>query len=208
MGTRILLVSQRSLSLSHALVNESFSDVPDRSSGLQVELWERGQLWDKLLGLCLIRLDTRERRGGGGDDDEEEEEEAEERWLTLDAELILNRQGQVTRTCQPTSHSILIRTHVELPSDLSEQESKELTEKLELLHQILDQQGRHLQDVTFDELNSLSTMHNEQPTVSHFPLCSAPTRATSDSRWVCLLDEKRDPTCAFSTQTSRHTSDD
>ena len=121
-------------------------------------------MWDKLLGLCLIKLDGRE------------EEEDEERWLTLDAELILNRQGQVTRTCQPTSHSILIRIHVELPSDLSEQESKELTEKLELLHQILDQQGRHLQDVTFDELNSLSTMHNEPSTVSHSPLSSARLR--------------------------------
>ena len=33
------------------------SDVPDRSTGLQIELWERGQFWDKLLGLCHIHFD-------------------------------------------------------------------------------------------------------------------------------------------------------
>jgi divalent metal cation (Fe/Co/Zn/Cd) transporter len=44
----------------------------------------------------------------------------------------------VARTCHPTGHSILIRTYIELPSDLTEEESKELTEKLEILHDILD----------------------------------------------------------------------
>ncbi|CAF4969747.1 unnamed protein product, partial [Rotaria sp. Silwood1] len=63
-----------------------------------------------------------------------------ERWITLDAELILNRQGQVARTCHPTGHSILICTHIELPSDLTEEESKEIGEKLEILHDILDKE--------------------------------------------------------------------
>jgi hypothetical protein len=53
---------------------------------------------------------------------------------------MLNRQGQVARTCHPTGHSILIRTYIELPSDLTEEESKELTEKLEILHDILDKE--------------------------------------------------------------------
>lgn len=65
---------------------------------------------------------------------------AHERWITLDAELILNRQGQVARTCHPTGHLLLIRTYVELPSDLTEEESKEITEKLEILHDILDKE--------------------------------------------------------------------
>ncbi|CAF1594086.1 unnamed protein product, partial [Adineta steineri] len=88
---------------------------------------------------------------------------AHERWISLDAELLLNRQGQVTRTCHPTGHSILIRTYVELPSDLTDEESKELSEKLEILYGILDKEGLQLQDVTFDELNSLSTMPTDQP---------------------------------------------
>jgi hypothetical protein len=58
----------------------------------------------------------------------------------LDAELILNRQGQIARTCNPTGHSLLVRTYVELPSDLTEEESRELTEKLEFLHEILDKE--------------------------------------------------------------------
>ena len=52
----------------------------------------------------------------------------------------MNRQGQVARTCHPTGHSILIRTYIELPSDLTEEESKELSEKLEILHDILDKE--------------------------------------------------------------------
>ncbi|CAF1683870.1 unnamed protein product, partial [Adineta ricciae] len=136
---------------------EFYFDVPDRSAGLQIELWERGQFWDKLLGLCHIHLDRNDEHINT------DFANAQDRWTTLDAELILNRQGQVTRTCHPTGHALLIRTYVELPSDLTEEESKELSEKLEILHEILDKEGRQLQDVTFDELNSLSTMHTDQP---------------------------------------------
>ena len=81
--------------------------------------------------MCHIRLDQSTNIGLSS---------AHERWIVLDAELILNRQGQVARTCHPTGHSIFIRTYVELPSDLTEEESKELTEKLEILHEILDKE--------------------------------------------------------------------
>ena len=63
-----------------------------------------------------------------------------ERWIVLDSELVLNDQGQVTDTCNSTGHSILIRSYIELPSDLTEEESKELTEKLEILREILDKE--------------------------------------------------------------------
>jgi hypothetical protein len=65
-----------------------------------------------------------------------------ERWIVLDSDLISNRQGQVTETCNSTGHSILICTHIELPSYLTEEESKELTAKLEILHEILDKEVR------------------------------------------------------------------
>jgi len=61
-----------------------------------------------------------------------------ERWISLDSELILNDQGQICQTCNPTGHSLLICTFIEFPSDLTEEESQELTEKLEILHEILD----------------------------------------------------------------------
>ncbi len=66
------------------------------------------------------------------------ENNVNERWIHLDSEVILNYQGQVSRTCNPTGHSLLIRTYIELPSDLTEEESRELTEKLELLHEIVN----------------------------------------------------------------------
>ncbi|CAF1015627.1 unnamed protein product [Rotaria sordida] len=114
---------------------EFYFDIPDRSAGLQIELWERGQFWDKLLGLCHLRLDHYDEQLNAGLSN------VYERWITLDAELILNRQGQVARTCHPTGHSILICTHVELPSDLTEEESKEITEKIEILNDILDKEN-------------------------------------------------------------------
>lgn len=116
------------------------SDVPDRSAGLQIELWERGQFWDKRLGLCQIRLDSNNDQDQAKSILNPDGTGAFERWITLDSELIPHRQGQFNRTCHPTGHSLLIRTYVELPSDLTDEESKELTEKLEILHEILDKQ--------------------------------------------------------------------
>jgi len=147
---------------------EFYFDVPDRSAGLQIELWERGQFWDKLLGLCHIRLDRNDEHGEINSLLNTGLSGAHERWIILDAELILNRQGQVARTCHPTGHSILIRTYIELPSDLTEEESKELTEKLEILHDILDKEGRQLKDITLDELNSLSAMYTDQQYPLHY----------------------------------------
>ncbi|CAF4032363.1 unnamed protein product, partial [Rotaria sp. Silwood2] len=117
-------------------------DVPDRSTGLQIELWERGQFRDKLLGLCHIGLNRNDNQ------DITNINGVNERWIILDSELILNRQGQVARTCNPTKHSIFIRTYVELPSDLTEEESRELTEKLEILREILDKEPLQYQQLT------------------------------------------------------------
>ncbi|CAF0933777.1 unnamed protein product [Rotaria sordida] len=157
---------------------EFYFDVPDRSTGLLIELWERGQFRDKLLGLCHIGLDRNDNQDIINMKSDTNINVGNERWLILDSELILNRQGQVARTCNPTKHSILIRTYIELPSDLTEEESKELTEKLEILREILDKEGRQLQDVTLNEIKSLSTMHLDQqplqyqqvtnPSHSHF----------------------------------------
>jgi hypothetical protein len=62
------------------------------------------------------------------------------RWIILDSELILNCQGQVTGAYNTTRHSILIRNYVELSFDLTEEESSELTEKVEILLEILDKE--------------------------------------------------------------------
>ncbi len=99
--------------------------------GFQVELWERGQFWDKLLGLCYISLNCNENLINTKKDFE--------RWIILDSEFILNDKGKVCQTFNPTEHSLLIRTYMEFPSHLSDEESKQLNEKLQILHEILDQ---------------------------------------------------------------------
>lgn len=116
------------------------SDVPNRSTGLQIELWERGQFWDRLLGLCHITLNNNNNNDSINLKLDTKNNNITEQWINLDSELILNRQGQVARTCNPTKHSILIRTYIELPSDLTEEESKELAEKIEILRQILEKE--------------------------------------------------------------------
>jgi hypothetical protein len=72
-----------------------------------------------------------------------------ERWISLDSELILNDQGQICQTCNPTGHSLLICTFIEFPSDLTEEESQELTEKLEILHEILDKKVYRIKRLFF-----------------------------------------------------------
>ena len=116
------------------------SDIPDRSTRLQIELWERGQFWDKLLGLCHLPLDGKDDQIRTNRLSDSNRNVGNERWIILDSELILNQQGQVARTCHPTKHSILIRTYVELPAGLTEEESRELTERLEILREILDKE--------------------------------------------------------------------
>jgi len=134
---------------------EFYFDIPYRSSSLQIELWERGQFWDKRLGLTQIRFDDPQFDNYSTN--------FVERWIDLDVDsTTTNRIERNFPSSNENSTKILIRTYVEFPSDLTEEESKELTEKLEILHEILDKEGRQLQDVTFDELNSLSTMHSDQ----------------------------------------------
>ncbi|XP_023214439.1 protein unc-13 homolog A-like [Centruroides sculpturatus] len=73
-------------------------------TGLIIEVWNKGMLWDKLLGtqwlpLRLIQFSN---------------EVGEGEWLSLDAELVM-ANGEVVGTKIPTGHSILIEAHFELP---------------------------------------------------------------------------------------------
>ncbi|XP_067124975.1 protein unc-13 homolog B isoform X3 [Centruroides vittatus] len=98
-------------------------------TGLIIEVWNKGMLWDKLLGtqwlpLRLIQFSN---------------EVGEGEWLSLDAELVVENR-EVVGTKIPTGHSILIEAHFELPYDLQEEEEAELMRKLEILNSIMDQE--------------------------------------------------------------------
>ncbi|KAL3205713.1 hypothetical protein MRX96_040690, partial [Rhipicephalus microplus] len=99
-------------------------------TGLVIEVWNKGMLWDKLIGcqwLPLMGIQYATEVGEG-------------KWLSLDSELIL-ADGEVRGTKNPTGHSILIEAHFELPYDLQD-DTPELQEKLEMLNSIMDQEAR------------------------------------------------------------------
>ncbi|GFR73855.1 protein unc-13 homolog B-like isoform X12 [Elysia marginata] len=73
-------------------------------TGLIIEVWNKGMLWDKLLGLHwlpLIKVQHSNKEGKG-------------KWLPLDSELVINN-GEVVGTRLATEHRILIDARFELP---------------------------------------------------------------------------------------------
>ncbi|GIY71958.1 hypothetical protein CDAR_47931 [Caerostris darwini] len=92
--------------------------------GLIIEVWNKGMLWDKLLGLQwmpLTRIKYTNEMGEG-------------QWLSLDQDLVM-QDGEVVGTKVPTGHSLLLEAHFELPCEDLEEE--ELVKKLDYLNVIL-----------------------------------------------------------------------
>ncbi|GFS29195.1 hypothetical protein NPIL_655762 [Nephila pilipes] len=94
--------------------------------GLIIEVWNKGMLWDKLLGLQWLPL-TRIKYTN---------ESGEGQWLSLDQELVMEN-GEVVGTKVPTGHSLLLEAHFELPCDIEDLEDEELMKKLDYLNVIL-----------------------------------------------------------------------
>ncbi|GIY65710.1 protein unc-13 homolog A [Caerostris extrusa] len=93
--------------------------------GLIIEVWNKGMLWDKLLGLQwmpLTRIKYTNEMGEG-------------QWLSLDQDLVM-QDGEVVGTKVPTGHSLLLEAH-ELPCDIEDLEEEELVKKLDYLNVIL-----------------------------------------------------------------------
>ncbi|XP_076336615.1 uncharacterized protein LOC143239442 [Tachypleus tridentatus] len=111
-------------------------------TGLIIEVWNKGMLWDKLMGsqwLPLMSVQYSNEVGEG-------------QWLSLDAELVMN-EGDIIGTKTPTGHSILVEAHFELPFDLEGTDSPELQHKLEILNRLMDEK--------------LEAMREHQPQVSY-----------------------------------------
>ncbi|XP_063589634.1 uncharacterized protein LOC134766632 [Penaeus indicus] len=100
-------------------------------TGMLVEVWNKGLIWDKALGYHWIPLTNIQYSN----------EEGEGRWYQLDAERVLE-DGEVTGTRDPTGDSILLDCRFELPWELEETEAQELQRKLEVLNHLMDQETR------------------------------------------------------------------
>uniref|UniRef100_A0A8C9RK06 Phorbol-ester/DAG-type domain-containing protein n=1 Tax=Scleropages formosus TaxID=113540 RepID=A0A8C9RK06_SCLFO len=81
--------------------------------GLTVELWEKGLIWDTILGTSWIPLRSVRQSNEEGPGD----------WLTLDSQVIM-ADSEVCGTKDPTFHRILLDTRFELPFDIPEEEAR------------------------------------------------------------------------------------
>ncbi|KAJ8921478.1 hypothetical protein NQ315_003096, partial [Exocentrus adspersus] len=103
----------------------------DLNTGLLIEVWSKGMIWDRAMGYHWIPLQTVQYSN----------EEGNGQWLSLEAELVM-RDGEVVGTKTPTGHSLLVDCRFELPFDPENIEASDLQRKLEMLNNIMDQEAR------------------------------------------------------------------
>ncbi|XP_073451455.1 protein unc-13 homolog A isoform X7 [Aquarana catesbeiana] len=96
--------------------------------GLTVEVWNKGLIWDTMLGTVWIPLGTIRQSN----------EEGPGEWLTLDSQVIMT-DNEICGTKDPTFHRILLDTRFELPLDIPEEEARYWAKKLEQLNAMRDQ---------------------------------------------------------------------
>lgn len=80
------------------------SETDSPNSGLLVEVWTKGMIWDRALGYQLIALDTIPYSG----------DDSPGLWYELDTELVV-MNGEVAGTRTPTGHMLLLDCRFEMP---------------------------------------------------------------------------------------------
>ncbi|XP_018099078.1 protein unc-13 homolog A isoform X12 [Xenopus laevis] len=103
--------------------------------GLTVEVWNKGLIWDTMVGTVWIPLRTIRQSN----------EEGPGEWLTLDSQVIM-ADNEICGTKDPTFHCILLDTRFELPLDIPEEEARYWAKKLEQLNAMRDQDDYVLQE--------------------------------------------------------------
>ncbi|XP_028443431.1 protein unc-13 homolog A [Perca flavescens] len=96
--------------------------------GLTVEVWNKGLIWDTMVGTLWIPLSNIRQSN----------EEGPGQWLTLDSNAIM-AENEICGTKDPTFHRLLLDTRFELPLDIPEEEARYWAKKLEQLNAMRDQ---------------------------------------------------------------------
>ncbi|XP_056428670.1 protein unc-13 homolog A isoform X16 [Hyla sarda] len=121
--------------------------------GLTVEVWNKGLIWDTMVGTVWIPLRTIRQSN----------EEGPGEWLTLDSQVIMT-DNEICGTKDPTFHRILLDARFELPLDIPEEEARYWAKKLEQLNAMRNQDDYVFRE---EEENPLpvhgSQCYNEDP---------------------------------------------
>ncbi|XP_056325953.1 protein unc-13 homolog A [Danio aesculapii] len=96
--------------------------------GLTVEVWNKGLIWDTMVGYVWIPLQSIRQSN----------EEGPGEWLTLDSQVIM-ADNEICGTKDPTFHRLLLDTRFELPLDIPEEEARYWAKKLEQINAMRDQ---------------------------------------------------------------------
>ncbi|XP_077099118.1 protein unc-13 homolog B isoform X5 [Siphateles boraxobius] len=91
--------------------------------GLIVEVWNKGLIWDTMLGTAWIPLKSICHS----------EEEGPGEWIFLDSEVLM-KADEIYGTKNPTPHRVLLDTRFELPFEIPEDEARYWTGKLERIN--------------------------------------------------------------------------
>uniref|UniRef100_A0A667XZ97 Unc-13 homolog B n=1 Tax=Myripristis murdjan TaxID=586833 RepID=A0A667XZ97_9TELE len=91
--------------------------------GLIVEVWNKGLIWDTMVGTAWIPLKSIR----------QSEEEGLGEWTFLDAEVLM-KADEIYGTKNPTPHRVLLDTRFELPFDIPDDEAQYWTGKLERIN--------------------------------------------------------------------------
>ncbi|KAK1174167.1 hypothetical protein AOXY_G1621, partial [Acipenser oxyrinchus oxyrinchus] len=103
--------------------------------GLIVEVWNKGLIWDTMVGTVWIPLRSIR----------QSEEEGPGEWAVLDAEVLM-KEDEIYGTKNPTPHCLLLDTRFELPFDIPEEEAQYWTSKLEQINTMRDHDEYSLQE--------------------------------------------------------------
>ncbi|XP_076005520.1 uncharacterized protein LOC143000175 [Genypterus blacodes] len=98
-------------------------EISHLESGLVVELWNKGLIWDTMIGTALIPLDTIR----------QSDEEGPGEWTCLDSEVLM-REDEICGTANPTRHQVLLDARFELPFEIPDDEAQYWTSKLERIN--------------------------------------------------------------------------
>ncbi|XP_056181034.1 protein unc-13 homolog B isoform X6 [Falco biarmicus] len=114
--------------------------------GLIVEVWNKGLIWDTLVGTVWIALKAIH----------QSDEEGPGEWSTLEAEVVM-KHDEICGTKNPTPHKILLDTRFELPFDIPEEEARYWTRKLEQINSLGDDEYSFQEEVRKKPLPSAAS---------------------------------------------------